>query len=44
LLVSDRRGEWGGEVSHGDLLPATEAVAESRLGVMWVEWVLLDFG
>jgi len=32
--VSDRRGEWGGEVPRGDLLPATKAVAGSGLGVV----------
>ena len=43
LLVSGRKGEWGGEVPCGGLLPATEAVAGLGLGVMQVEWVLLRF-
>jgi hypothetical protein len=24
-------------------LPATEAIAESRLGVVWVEWAVVGF-
>jgi len=41
--VSGRRGEWGGEAPGGGLLPAIAAIAESGLGVAWVEWVLHGF-
>jgi hypothetical protein len=42
--MSDRRAVLGGEVLGIGLLPATEAVAGSRLGVVWVEGVLAGFG
>jgi len=42
--MSGRRGVLGGEVLCRGLLPATEAIARSRLGVVQVGGFLFRYG